>query len=178
MAALQETTQDNRSPSLAAKAGVFIWHWVQLVLAMEAGMILYHLLTGKVLAGTGFAALTMDSRLFGLGMTIVFISLGAIALLRIRRSAWQFWRCFCSKLRRWQRLRRQNFHAPRHPSLWLIRARGRSRTATYKHVSWLVMTPRMSDPRKLGLRDSSAAWCFVGRYPSDHGAVAQPEVRS
>ena len=90
MATLQKTTQDNRNPGLAAKAGRFIWHWVQIFLAMEAGMILYHLLVGKVLDGTGFAALTRDSRLFGLGMMIVFIALGAIALLRFRKAAWQY----------------------------------------------------------------------------------------
>ena len=90
MATLQETTHDNRNQSLASKGRRFLWHWVQVVLAMEAGMILYHLILGKVLAGTGFAALIQGNRLFGLVIMIVFITLGMIALLRFRRSAWRY----------------------------------------------------------------------------------------
>ncbi len=90
MSTLQETTHDHRNQSLAAKAGRFLWQWVQLFLAMEVGMILYHLLVGKILAGTSFAALARDSRPFGFVMMVVFIALGMIGLLRIRRGAWKY----------------------------------------------------------------------------------------
>lgn len=90
MAILQETTQDHPNQSLASKIGQFIWHWVQIFFAMEVGMIVYHLLLRRVLAGTGFAALTQDSRLFGLVIMIVFIMLGMIVLLHFRRSTWHY----------------------------------------------------------------------------------------
>ncbi len=42
--------QDHRMRNLASKVGRFLWHFVQMVLAMMVSMGVYHLLTGKALA--------------------------------------------------------------------------------------------------------------------------------
>ena len=68
--------------NVAGSAGRFLWHVVQMVLVMEAGMMVYHLLLSTVLAGTGYAGLTSAYPLFGYWMMIVSMTLPMIALMR------------------------------------------------------------------------------------------------
>lgn len=77
-------------PGVVARAGYFLWHLLQMVLAMAAGMMIYHLLLGTVLAGTGYAALTKEYQLFGYWMMVVSMTLGMIALMRYHRSTWRY----------------------------------------------------------------------------------------
>jgi hypothetical protein len=70
--------------------GRFLWHLLQMVLAMEAGMALYHLLLSTMLAGTGYAALTREYRLFGYWMMVVSMALPMIALMHYyHKSNWR-----------------------------------------------------------------------------------------
>jgi hypothetical protein len=76
--------------SKAASAGRFLWHLLQMVLAMEAGMAVYHFLLSTVLAGTGYAALTSDYQLFGYWMMVASMTLPMIALMRYyHKSSWR-----------------------------------------------------------------------------------------
>ena len=76
--------------SVAANVGGFLWHLLQMVLAMMAGMMIYHLSLGTLLAGTGYAALTKQYPLFGYWMMVVSMPLGMIALMRYHRSSWRY----------------------------------------------------------------------------------------
>jgi hypothetical protein len=70
--------------------GRFLWHLLQMVLAMEAGMAVYHLLLSTVLAGTGYAALTREYRLFGYWMMVVSMALAMLAFMRYyHKSTWR-----------------------------------------------------------------------------------------
>ncbi len=72
-----------------AKVGGFLWHLLQMVLAMEAGMMVYHLLLGTLFAGSGFAILTKENRLFGYWMMVVPMALAMLAFMRFRRYDWR-----------------------------------------------------------------------------------------
>jgi hypothetical protein len=79
-----------RLRSRAASVGRFAWHLLQMVLAMEAGMAVYHLLLHTLLAGTGYAALTNTYPLFGYWMMVVSMTLPMIALMRLyHKSSWR-----------------------------------------------------------------------------------------
>ena len=74
----------------AASVGRFLWHLLQMVLAMEAGMVVYHLLLGTLLAGSGYAALTKDYPLFSYWMMVASMTLPMIALMRsYHKSTWR-----------------------------------------------------------------------------------------
>jgi hypothetical protein len=74
----------------AASVGRFLWHLLQMVIAMEAGMAVYHLLLGTVLAGTGYAALTREYWLFGYWMMVVSMTLSMLAFMRYyHKSNWR-----------------------------------------------------------------------------------------
>jgi hypothetical protein len=79
---------DKRQPARGIRS--FLWHLVQMVLAMEAGMMIYHLLVATLLAGTGFAALTRENRLFGFWMMVAAMTLGMLILMRYHRSTWRY----------------------------------------------------------------------------------------
>jgi hypothetical protein len=74
----------------AASAGRFVWHLLQMILAMEAGMAVYHLFLHTVLSGTGYAALTNTYPLFGYWMMVASMTLPMIALMRYyHKSSWR-----------------------------------------------------------------------------------------
>lgn len=50
MQSARAQADDRAEPSFRGRAGRFLWHFVQMVLAMMLGMGIYHLLTGKRLA--------------------------------------------------------------------------------------------------------------------------------
>jgi len=74
----------------AAGAGRFLWHLLQMVLAMEAGMAAYHLALHTALTGTGYTALTDASPLFEYWMMVASMTLPMIALMRLyHKSSWR-----------------------------------------------------------------------------------------
>jgi hypothetical protein len=77
-------------PGINSKLGSFLWYFVQMVLAMEVGMIIYHRLVRPLLAPTGFSALTMEYPMFGYWMMVVSMVLGMLALMRYHKSTWRY----------------------------------------------------------------------------------------
>jgi len=71
---------DHRLRSHASKVGRFLWHFVQMVLAMMVGMGIYHLLTGKALAAYPV--------LFYAGMELSMIP-PMVALMLHQRHGWR-----------------------------------------------------------------------------------------
>jgi hypothetical protein len=83
------TVHHHRQPGARIKVGAFLWHLIQMIVAMEAGMAVYHLLLGTLLAQTGYAALTKAYPLFGYWMMVVSMTLPMIGLMRFQRSSWR-----------------------------------------------------------------------------------------
>ncbi len=79
-----------RQQGAVAKVGYFLWHLVQMVLAMEVGMMVYHILLWPLLARTGYAALTNAYPLFGYWMMVLSMALGMLALMLYHRSTWRY----------------------------------------------------------------------------------------
>lgn len=90
MTTIEETTHVHQTQRLAAKAGRFLWHFVQMVLAMEVGMMIYHKLLWPLLAPTGFPGLIELYPLIGYWVMVVFMVLGMIALMCYHRSTWRY----------------------------------------------------------------------------------------
>jgi hypothetical protein len=84
---LQKELKLRRIPG---SVGGFLWHFVQMVLAMEAGMMIYHMFIWPLLAGTSYAALTKAYPLFGYWMMAVSMALGMLALMLYHRSTWRY----------------------------------------------------------------------------------------
>lgn len=75
----------------AKEAGAFIWHFAQMVVAMEAGMLIYHGWILPLLAGTGFSRLKDAYPLFGYWMMVISMVLPMLALMAFyHRSGWQY----------------------------------------------------------------------------------------
>lgn len=76
--------------SHAANVGGFLWHFLQMVLAMEIGMMVYHLLLRPLLAQTPYADLTAAYPLIGYWMMVTFMILGMLALMLYRKSTGRY----------------------------------------------------------------------------------------
>ena len=74
----------------AASVGRFLWHFVQMVVAMEVGMMVYHHLLWPLLAQTPYAVLTDAYPLIGYWMMVVSMALGMLVLMRFHRSTWRY----------------------------------------------------------------------------------------
>ncbi len=79
-----------RMRSNAATVGRFLWHFVQMVVAMIAGMMVYHHLLWPVLAHTPFADLTDAYPLIGYWMMVVSMALGMLGLMLYHRSSGRY----------------------------------------------------------------------------------------
>ena len=74
-----------------AKVKSFLWHLLQMVLAMEAGMVANSALLGTLLAGTGYDALTRKYPVFGYWMMVVAMTLPMVALMRYyHKASWRY----------------------------------------------------------------------------------------
>jgi hypothetical protein len=87
---LNKTAFDHPWRSLIAKAGPFLWHFAQMVLAMEAGMMIYHKLLWPLLEPTRFAALTDTYPLLAYWMMVISMALGMLVLMRYHKSTWRY----------------------------------------------------------------------------------------
>jgi hypothetical protein len=74
----------------AVSVGRFLWHFLQMVIAMEVGMMVYHMLLWPLLSGTGYGALTQAYPLFGYWMMVASMTLPMIVLMRFHRSSWRY----------------------------------------------------------------------------------------
>jgi hypothetical protein len=78
-------------PIWAARGLDFIWHFAQMYLVMEAGMLIYHRLIRPALVPTGFPALTMRYPLFGYWMMVASMVIPMLALMRVyHKSTWRY----------------------------------------------------------------------------------------
>jgi hypothetical protein len=80
---------DHRIDSLIAKVGRFLWHLAQMVLVMEVGMMVYHMLLWPLLAPTGYTTLIKAYPLFSYWMMVVAMTLPMVALMRFHKSTWR-----------------------------------------------------------------------------------------
>jgi hypothetical protein len=91
MTTMEETTPIHPIRSLALKAGRFVWHYLQMVVVMEAGMLVYHRLIMPALAPYGLRALMMAQPLFCYWFMVASMTLPMIALMRIyHKAAWRY----------------------------------------------------------------------------------------
>jgi hypothetical protein len=74
----------------AASVGRFLWHFLQMAVAMELGMMVYHKLLWPLLAPTRFATLTDQYPLIGYWMMLISMALGMIVLMRYHKSTWRY----------------------------------------------------------------------------------------
>jgi hypothetical protein len=77
-------------PGINSKVGSFLWNFVQMVLAMEAGMLIYMRFIRPLLAPTGFSALTMRYPMFGYWLMVLSMVLGMLALMRFHKCSWRY----------------------------------------------------------------------------------------
>lgn len=77
-------------PEFVKRTGRFLWHFLQMVIAMGLGMIVYHMLLIPLLAPLGYNTLTDTYPLFGYWMMLIFMALGMIVLMRYHKSTWRY----------------------------------------------------------------------------------------
>lgn len=73
--------------SRTGKLGVFLWHLLQMAVAMKLGMLLYMLLRG-LLAPIGFAV-QADYPLVDYWIMVVFMTIPMIVLMRYHHYSWR-----------------------------------------------------------------------------------------
>ena len=73
-----------------ANVGRFLWHFLQMAVAMEAGMMIYHKLIYPLIAPIGYDALTDKYPLLGYWMMLVSMAVGMIVLMRFHKSTWHY----------------------------------------------------------------------------------------
>lgn len=72
------------------KVGSYLWHLLQMVIAMEVGMFAYHLLASTVLARTDYAALTDAYPYVGYSAMVASMVVGMVAFMLWQRSTWRY----------------------------------------------------------------------------------------
>lgn len=88
---LDEMTIERPWKNLISKAGAFLWHFAQMVLAMEAGMMVYHKLIMPLLAPIGFHSLMLAHPLFSYWLMVASMTLPMLTLMRwYHKSTWRY----------------------------------------------------------------------------------------
>lgn len=91
MTTMEEITPIRQTRNLALKAGRCLWHFAQMVVVMEAGMLVYHRLIMPLLAPFGLRALMMAQPLFCYWLMVASMTLPMIALMRIyHKATWRY----------------------------------------------------------------------------------------
>ncbi len=91
MKAIEKPVYIHQAPKLAVKVGQYLWHYVQMVLVMEAGMMIYHKLIMPRLAPLGFHIFMMVHPLFSYWLMVASMVLPMIALMRLyHKSTWRY----------------------------------------------------------------------------------------
>ncbi len=87
----EETTHLHQIVTLATSAGRFLWHFMQMVLVMEAGMMIYHKLIMPQLVPLGFHHLMITHPLLCYWLMVASMTLPMIALMRLyHKSTWRY----------------------------------------------------------------------------------------
>lgn len=75
----------------ASKVGRFLWHLIQMILVMEAGMMVYHKLVMPFLAPLGFHTFMMAHPLGCYWLMVASMTLPMIAFMRsYQKSTWRY----------------------------------------------------------------------------------------
>lgn len=91
MTTFEKTTHIHHASGLAGKAGRFLWHYVQMAVVMEAGMMIYMKLIIPLLAPFGFYQLKMAQPLFCYWLMVASMTLPMIAVMRLyHKSTWGY----------------------------------------------------------------------------------------
>jgi hypothetical protein len=91
MTTMEETTLIRQTRNLALEAGRFLWHFAQMVVVMEAGMLVYHSLIMPLLAPFGLRALMTAQPLLCYWLMVASMTLPMIALMRIyHKATWRY----------------------------------------------------------------------------------------
>lgn len=69
-----------------ARVAGFLWHFAQMVIAMEIGMMVYHLLLSPLLSQTPYSALTDAYPIIGYWGMVISMVLGMLALMLYHKS--------------------------------------------------------------------------------------------
>jgi hypothetical protein len=72
-----------------AKAGYFLWHLLQMVLAMAAGMAIYVALARLILTSEGYHTMQIDHPFLWYSEMAVFMTVPMIALMRRHGHRWR-----------------------------------------------------------------------------------------
>jgi hypothetical protein len=78
-----------RQRDVLRKVVSYVWHLLQMVIAMEVGMFAYHLLASTVLARIGYAALTDAYPYVGYSAMVAGMVVGMVAFMLWQRSSWR-----------------------------------------------------------------------------------------
>lgn len=90
MTAVEEPTTTHRTQKWVWQTGRFLWHYVQMVVVMEAGMLVYHKLIMPQLAPFGFHQLMLTQPLIPYWLMVASMTLPMIALMRLyHKSTWR-----------------------------------------------------------------------------------------
>ncbi|MDR3578144.1 MAG: hypothetical protein P4L50_30120 [Anaerolineaceae bacterium] len=77
--------------NILAKAGSFIWHLAQMILVMEAGMMVYMRLIRPLLTTTAFSDTLSRHPLISYWLMVISMALPMIALMRLlHKSTWGY----------------------------------------------------------------------------------------
>jgi len=76
--------------TMAVSVGRFLWHFLQMTIAMELGMMIYHKLIYPLIAPMGLDALTDTYPLVGYWMMLISMAAGMVVLMRFHKSTWRY----------------------------------------------------------------------------------------
>lgn len=91
MNTLENTTTAQSYPhhaSRTAKVKSFVWHLIQMIVAMEIGMMLYMLFVNQ-LAPTSYRTSIVDYPIFGYWIMMIAMTAPMIVLMRYHKYAWR-----------------------------------------------------------------------------------------
>ena len=81
--------QDSRIHSLASKVGRFLLHLLEMVLAMSAGMSIFHLLANQIPATSSLAVVADSETVVHNVVMDIFMTVPMLAWMILRRHGWR-----------------------------------------------------------------------------------------
>lgn len=80
---------DKRVRTAASKVGFFIWHYFEMILAMSAGMGIFHLLVGLIPASSSLAAVADSETVLHNVVMDFFMTVPMLAWMFVRGHGWR-----------------------------------------------------------------------------------------
>jgi hypothetical protein len=82
-------TRDNRTLTVALKAGHFFLHWLEMLLAMGVGMGIFHLLANLIPASSSFAAVNDSETVLHNVFMDIFMTVPMLGWMMLRGHGWR-----------------------------------------------------------------------------------------